>query len=561
MKPTGSASKETSPNRTICYTAVIAAVLLGIFMRVPLLRQRPMHTDEAVHAVKFGSLLKDGCYTYDPNEYHGPALNYFTLVPAWLRSEGTITEVTETTLRIVPVFFGIVIILLTFLIIDAVGPVAAVCIAFLTAASPAMVFYSRYYIQEMLLVCFTFGVIVCGYRYLRLAKPRSAAGMGWAAGAGVFLGLAHTAKETFIIAAGAALLSLVVSRFVWHGRNKEQQTASGTRPIIIHILLFLLCAGATSALFYSSFFTNFHGITDSVATYANYFRKAGHSSSHIYPWYYYLKMLIFSRVNNGPVWSEGFILLMAVAGAVFIIHSLIIQSRQVTFFAVFYLFYTAAVTIIYSAIPYKTPWCMLSFLHGFIILAGIGIAAIIKGLKKYQLGRAVTVILLASLYIQLLWQSYQTSYVYDADYRNPYVYAHTTTDIFPMAERILEAADKLPDTKIQVVCPDNDYWPLPWYLRRITSEKPARIGFWDKVTDDVTSVGIIIASADFEGDIINKLYHKPAGQRQMYMYLFDRPYHLNLRPGVSIVGLIRKDLWEKLTEKGIPVRLLKKVEK
>ncbi|MBP1654483.1 MAG: hypothetical protein H6Q28_1039, partial [Bacteroidetes bacterium] len=40
----------------------VAVVLLGVVFRVALLDLRPMHTDEAVHAVKFGALLETGDY-------------------------------------------------------------------------------------------------------------------------------------------------------------------------------------------------------------------------------------------------------------------------------------------------------------------------------------------------------------------------------------------------------------------------------------------------------------------------------------------------------------------
>ena len=81
-------------------------------LRLPQLTQRPMHTDEAVHAIKFGSLLEQGDYKYDKHEYHGPTLNYFTLIPAWIQSSQKLSEINETTLRIVPVFFGLMHILL-----------------------------------------------------------------------------------------------------------------------------------------------------------------------------------------------------------------------------------------------------------------------------------------------------------------------------------------------------------------------------------------------------------------------------------------------------------------
>ena len=55
--------------------------------------------------------------------------------------------------------------------------------------SPAVFFYSRYYIQEMLLVCFTFGAIVGGYQYARTKA------LSWALVAGVFVGLMRAVRS------------------------------------------------------------------------------------------------------------------------------------------------------------------------------------------------------------------------------------------------------------------------------------------------------------------------------------------------------------------------------
>ncbi|MHC4735862.1 MAG: glycosyltransferase family 39 protein [Planctomycetota bacterium] len=167
----------------ICVVLILAATICAVTLRLPQLEQRPMHGDEAIHAFKFGELLEDGFYDYDPYEYHGPTLNYLTLIPAWADRAQKSTDLSETTLRIVPVFFGVLLILLLLLMVDGLGRAGSVCAAVLTAISPAMVYYSRYYIQEMLLVCFTFGVIASGYRYTRSKSIK------WAILAGIFLGL------------------------------------------------------------------------------------------------------------------------------------------------------------------------------------------------------------------------------------------------------------------------------------------------------------------------------------------------------------------------------------
>jgi len=119
---------------------ILAATVVALALRLPRLQQRPMHGDEAVHAIKFGDLLERGVYEYDPEEYHGPTLNYLTLIPAWLTCANNLAQVNEFTLRIVPVFFGVCLVLLLLLVIDGMGTAATVYAGILTAISAAMVF-------------------------------------------------------------------------------------------------------------------------------------------------------------------------------------------------------------------------------------------------------------------------------------------------------------------------------------------------------------------------------------------------------------------------------------
>ncbi|MCH8024167.1 MAG: TIGR03663 family protein [Candidatus Marinimicrobia bacterium] len=258
------------------------ALILGLTvaaaaLRLPQLERRPMHTDEAVHAVKFGPLLERGVYRYDRQEYHGPTLNYLTLIPAWLSSATQLTEVSETTLRIVPVFFGVLLVAMVLLVGSGLGWPAVAVSALLTAISPAMVYYSRYYIMELLLVCFTFGVILSGYRYARSRK------LGWALSTGVFLGLMHATKETFVLALVAMLAALWLTLLL--GRRRGGR---GPLDVIKSIApghgLALVGAGLlVSALFYSSFLSHPQGILDSIYAYKSYFVRAGQNQLHLHP--------------------------------------------------------------------------------------------------------------------------------------------------------------------------------------------------------------------------------------------------------------------------------------
>jgi hypothetical protein len=101
--------------------SILAATFVALALRLPELAQRPMHGDEAVHAIKFGALLEQGFYRYDSFEYHGPTLNYLTLIPAWLTSARELAAVSEWTLRLVPVFFGTSLIFMTAILCAGMG--------------------------------------------------------------------------------------------------------------------------------------------------------------------------------------------------------------------------------------------------------------------------------------------------------------------------------------------------------------------------------------------------------------------------------------------------------
>ena len=515
-----------------CCVLILVATLLAAALRLPGLEQRPMHGDEAVQADKFGSLLERNFYRYDPDEHHGPTLYYLSLVPAWFGSAQKLSDISEFTLRIVPVFAGLLLLLLLLLLVDGLGPTAAVLAAVLTAVSPAFVFYSRYYIQEMLLVCFTFGVITSGYRYIRSKNIK------WALLTGIFLGLTHATKETCIIAFASMLLAILLTLLMQ--RRQDALFSSRLKAIKpLHVFAALVVAAIVSALFYSSFFTNPRGILDSVLAYKNYFNRVGQNQLHIHPWYYYLKMLIYSRYASGPVWSEAVIVILAVAGFIIAITKKGLagaNSHLLRFIA----FYTAFSTLLYALIRYKTPWCMLGFLHGMILLAAVGALAIIRW-RPGVVARTVICLLLGAAAGHLTWQAYLGSYKFYADTRNPYVYAHPTTDVFTIARRIEDIAQVHPDgrnMRIQVICPEYDYWPLPWYFRSFPNA-----GFWNDVEDNVLPAPVIIASPSVEPALVKRLYELPApGQQSLYVPLFDR--YIQLRPQVELRGFVIKDLWD-----------------
>jgi len=154
--------------------ALLLAIAGALALRVPKLATRPLHNDEAVNAVKVSELWQHGRYVYSPDEYHGPALHYATLPFLWLSGAPNSDELDDATLRLAPVAFGVGLILLLLLFSDGLGRQAVGWAAIFIAVSPAMVFYSRYFIHEMLLVFFTALTLGAGWRYVQARVSRRA---------------------------------------------------------------------------------------------------------------------------------------------------------------------------------------------------------------------------------------------------------------------------------------------------------------------------------------------------------------------------------------------------
>ena len=144
-----------------CMGALVAlALAAGLALRLTRLDARPMHHDEANQALKFGALLERGEYAYDAHDHHGPTLYYLSLPAAKLRGQTTLASLDERTLRGVTATFGAATILLLPLLSAGIGRTAAAASAWLLALSPAMVFYSRMFIQESLLAFFTLAFVI-----------------------------------------------------------------------------------------------------------------------------------------------------------------------------------------------------------------------------------------------------------------------------------------------------------------------------------------------------------------------------------------------------------------
>jgi uncharacterized protein (TIGR03663 family) len=516
-------------------------VVLAAALRFAALDIRPMHADEGVHAAKFARLLEAGVYEYDPNEYHGPTLTYLTLIPARLRGIHRLADLDEFTLRCAPATIGVLLVAAHVLLVPVVGFRAAALAALFAAVSPAMVYYSRYYIQETLVAAFSFAALLSICRYHQAPSVR------WAVAVGTSLGLMHATKETWVIALASMAGSLGVARVIERWRRKDVESPGGLpvgnpgREARSHWHLVVAGAAtvAVSALFFSSFFGHPRGVADSVAAFATYSARAAGASSHVHPWHYYFGILLGTSAEGRPVWTEAAIVGLGLVGLVvaFGREQPTDSDRGLLTFLGGYAVLMAA---IYASIPYKTPWCVLGFLHGFILLAGVGGTRLLA-LPATRVARVAAGGLLGAAVIHLGWLAWAGSVRFASDPHNPYVYAHTGTGVFEIARRVEALARAHPRREgmsIEVISREN-LWPLPWYLRRFPAVR------WQTApVNDGTHSPVILITPEMEAAVVRKLYEwRRPGERELYVPIFDGP--VELRPGVEVRGYAAKSLWDE----------------
>jgi len=136
---------------------------------------------------------------------------------------------------------------------------------------------------------------------------------------------------------------------------------------------------------------------------------------------------------------------------------------------------------------------------------------------------------------QLAIQAWQAGVEYAADPRNPWCYAQTSRDILNLVGKVRALAEVSPEgggMRINVMAPEDDYWPLPWYLRRYSAS-----GWWDEVPADPKVpvdpyTPVVILSPKLEAG----LDAKKAGAG---------PLFFELRPGTFLEMYVQTNLWSE----------------
>ena len=500
------------------YIGVILIFLIAAVLRLYDLNLVPLHHDEGVNGNFLVRLVREGAYTYDPANYHGPTLYYFSAIIPWIikvlfgNAARDNYGLTTFNIRLITVVFGLATIGLILLLRRRLGSVATLAAGLMLAVSPGAVYLSRYFIHESLFVFFTLGIVVAAIRFYDERNPAYLMPLAACAA------LLFATKETAMISAGVLIIALGTTWLYmnlirgpakrisapggWRGVIEEMGgQASLTMSFAVALVVFL----TLYVLFYSSFFTNYKGLSDSLQTFAIW-TKTG-KEAHAHPPETYLVWLVK---------QESPLLFLGAIGAALAV----LKPRNSL--ALFCGLWSFGLIAAYSLIPYKTPWLVLNFIVPLALITGYAIQVVYE-MDRGRLGFSAGIVVIA-LGVAL-YQCVDLNFVnYDNDStKYVYVYAHTKRSTLELVKDIDRIAKENAGNSTGITIVSPDYWPLPWYFRNYT-----RVGYYGRMA--AASEPIIIANAD-QKDQVDANY----GQFYQQVTGPDPGGTFQLRPGVDLL--------------------------
>ncbi len=388
---------------------------------------RPIHHDEAVNGWFVDGIFSRGFYSYDPQNYHGPF--FFYVLTLFETLFGRSVEV----MRVTTVLAGTAVTLSPWLFRKWIGNTAAWIAAIVFAVSPAMVFFSRYAIHEMF---FMLAIILFFYNWIRVREEgfhlRTILGFG------LTFGLLAGIKENFVLYGGSIILAELV---LWAMDRKlpvrlDRKFWTGlASAFAVGFGFIVLC--------YTAFFQDDEGLRKFFQAFEFWSDTGSKGNGHQKPWDYWIGLM--AHYEWGSLLGLIVLPFYAIRGRNWI--------RLLAWSTAFHF-------LVYSGVAYKTPWCMLSFTWGLVLLTGVALSDWIESRKASAAGWGV----LAVVTVHAGVASWDVSWKNPDQDGHPYIYGQTYRDLVDQNDAMWREIDSKPGYKdsvrVQVVSAFT--WPLPY---------------------------------------------------------------------------------------------------
>lgn len=438
---------------------------------------KPPHFDEGINGHFVMTIWRDGFYSYDPTNFHGPLYFYFCHLAEVLFGRSV------ESFRVMNAALSLGLVYAIYRLREFLGREVLLA-ALIVAVSPAFTFYGRYAIHETL---FVLGQVMFVYgRFAWMRAPGTRA-MAWMVSGFV---VQATTKETFFIFFGTWLIAEIAIRVLekFEGETSLSDKWARLSPTAKRQLWFeglgLFAVGMfVLAALYSGFFERAQGVVDFFRAFNFWSATGTKGNGHEKPFFYWIEMMFRYE------WP----LLIGLATAVYGTICLRAQDRRLRILLLAGFGHWLA----YSIVPYKTPWLILNFWplvfwpSAFVRLSS----------KKMLYGIRV----LAGLTIVVAFvQAWRLNFENYADGSEPYVYVQTTKDYSTVMNVLRRKVSESPEVRnASIVVMIQDPWPLPYDLSLFPKMRYARIEEIDRDPSIARDAALVL----IDGSILDGLRH------------------------------------------------------
>ena len=420
-------------NFTRSSIGIAALMLLAFLVRVIILDARPMDHDEGVVAYLAYLLFKNGYYRYDP-AFHGPFIYFATAALFKLFGDSEIVT------RLLVVFFSLIGIFTAIKMERWMGKGAWIFALVLTF-SPSILYYSRYYRNDMIVLPAFLVVIYAYLRWCESGRER------YVYLATLFFAIIMTSKENGYIYLATFLSFAFLYGLFSEGASylKRKLLEWDVKKVRICVISAIIFASIFVPL-YSAGFADMDGVYRATIGGIEHWVSMHERKDHWKPIYYYSKILLR---------YEFFTLAIAFA-AIPQFWKRIKMASRLEYFAAYW---SVTALIAYHILSHKVPWLLV---HMVAPLAMFGSVYAGKLFDVWE-NRGFRLSLLI-VFIAMLAVSIHINYINYNDAREDLIYIQVQPSAVELADRL--KADVDAGKKVLVYEESNDYWPLPWYLRK-----------------------------------------------------------------------------------------------
>lgn len=346
---------------------LVIIALTIIFIRIPALTSRTIHIDEG-WGIRGSEAVLSGDWQYSPENGHGSTFYYLGAV---IRTfSGTNIAIFRT--------FTTILMLLSLLILWLIcrrelGKIGEIILLAGLGLSSGMLFFSTYFIHEMLFILLTVVAFVSIELWLKTERGF------WLPIFIVSASLMYMTKETAIFTYASWFVAVILI-MIWKNNFKDilkklvslENIVFMALGLILTVVLYFFFFGKSLDLFRAPFL---------------WLTERG-LKMHLRPWYYFITLLFL---------HESMFLILGGLSALFITLKKMWNPKILFFFLWFLL-----ILIIYSSIPYKTPWLIPNIILPLALFVAFGVSTIWKKTGNNQLLISIVIVLIIISFTSLL---------------------------------------------------------------------------------------------------------------------------------------------------------------